>query len=390
VLFRSLETFDPPAVKDVQIEAWDADGLGDEPNNRAAINSLIGYRALRYGRHLDLIVTDQHSYRSADPFDDPELDKLTPREFAGMFQEDAARVLDGGRAFDGGRPPATLSYNGVTVPNRRKDAPPQTILGAAQKAWFKERLRSSTATWKIWRNSQGTPDQRGDPQNLPAGMVPPWPGGYAILGAGDYGTAYHERAEIYGLVRDAGITGFAIVSGDRHSFWAGYATAELPPGRFEPVGLSFVGGSLSSPGGLEAREHTQRKTDPLRALYLADRPGAPRPDPTCNMLLLHGVRSCLEYARSFDLARARALSNPDLAPHLAFVDLGGHGYATVRLTADEMRTEFVCIPRPVTRSRRPDGGDLRYRVVHTARLWRPGERPRLVQEVLEGDPGLAI
>ena len=30
--------------------------------------------------------------------------------------------------------------------------------------------------------------------------------------------------------------------------YAGYATAELPPGRFEPVGLSFVGGSLAVPG----------------------------------------------------------------------------------------------------------------------------------------------
>ncbi len=83
------------------------------------------------------------------------------------------------------------------------------------------------------------------------------------------------------------------------------------------------------------------------------------------MLLRHGVRSCLEYAKSFDLQRARSLSNPDLAPHLEFVDLGGHGYAKVRLTGDEMRTEFVCIPRPITRSGAPDGGPLRYRVVHT-------------------------
>jgi hypothetical protein len=37
------------------------------------------------------------------------------------------------------------------------------------------------------------------------------------------------------------------------------------------------------------------------------------------MLLKHGVRSCLEYAKSFDLKRARSLSNPDLAPHLEFV-----------------------------------------------------------------------
>jgi alkaline phosphatase D len=106
--------------------------------------------------------------------------------------------------------------------------------------------------------------------------------------------------------------------------------------------------------------------------------------------LRHGVRSCLEYAKTFDLARARALSNPALAPHLAFVDMGGHGYAKVRLSGDDMRTEFVCIPRPIARSERPDGGPLRYRVVHVAKLWRACERPQLTQHVLEGDPGLAI
>ncbi|CAN5556537.1 hypothetical protein BH18VER2_BH18VER2_02810 [soil metagenome] len=81
---------------------------------------------------------------------------------------------------------------------------------------------------------------------------------------------------------------------------------------------------------------------------------------------------------------------PDLAPHLEFVDLGGHGYAKVRLSADEMRTEFVCIPRPITRSEKPDGGPIRYRVLHTAALWKSGERPQLKTSVLEGDVGLAI
>jgi alkaline phosphatase D len=108
------------------------------------------------------------------------------------------------------------------------------------------------------------------------------------------------------------------------------------------------------------------------------------------MMLRHGVRSCFEYAKSFDRAKAKALSNPDVAPHLAFVDIGGHGYATVRLTGDDMRTEFVCIPRPIDRARTPDGGPIRYRIVHSAKLWATGERPRLVQQVLEGDPGLSI
>ncbi len=140
---------------------------------------------------------------------------------------------------------------------------------------------------------------------------------------------------------------------------------------------------------MEAYEHSVPKDHPLRPLFLADRPGAAKPDWTSNMLLKQGVRSCLDYAKSFDVKRARSLSNPDLAPHIEFVDLGGHGYATVRLTGDEMRTEFVCIPGPIVRSDRPDGGPLRYRVVHTARLWQPGERPKLVQHVLEGDIGLS-
>jgi alkaline phosphatase D len=141
---------------------------------------------------------------------------------------------------------------------------------------------------------------------------------------------------------------------------------------------------------MEAQEHNFSKTDPLRPLFLADRPDGAKPDWTQNMLVKHGVRSCLEYARSFDLKRARSLSNPDLAPHLEFVDLGGHGYAKVQLSAAEMRTEFVCIPRPITRSERPDGGPIRYRVLHTAALWKSGERPKLKTSVLEGDVGLAI
>ncbi|MEA3032933.1 MAG: alkaline phosphatase, partial [Sphingomonadales bacterium] len=249
----SLDRFDPPAVTDVAIAKWDENGLGDEPNNRAAIHSLIGYRALRYGRHLDLILTDQHSYRSADPFGDPEIGKFGP-EFPGMFPEDAAQILDGGRAFNGGNPPAEVTFNDARAPNPRRNAPPQTILGAEQKAWFKDRLRSSKATWKIWGNSQAAPDWRSDPQNLPPGLTKEtWPKTtYASMFTSDYGAAYSERAEIYDLVRDSKITGFAIVSGDRHAFWAGYASAELPPGKFEPVGLSFIGGSLVSPNTMEA------------------------------------------------------------------------------------------------------------------------------------------
>ena len=36
------------------------------------------------------------------------------------------------------------------------------------------------------------------------------------------------------------------------------------------------------------------------------------------------------------------------------------------------------------------GGPLAYRVTHRAPLWKAGERPRLEQRVIEGDPKLSI
>jgi len=387
----NFDTFGTVPVQNVKIEKWDGNGLGLEPNNLAAINSLIAYRALRYGKHLDLILTDQHSFCGEDPSNADDIVKIYDPGFNGMFSEEAMIALDLGRAYNGGNPPAELHFRDARIPNPSKDKPPRTILGVEQKAWFKDQLRKATATWKIWGNSLGALDERTDPQNLPPEMVKnAWPPDtYAISRTDDYGAAYAERGEIYDLVRDAKITGFAIVSGDRHSFWAGYAAATLPPRKYEPVGLSFVGGSLVSPGGQEAWEHGFKKDKTMRPLYLADRPDG-KIVCTYNMMLKHGVRSALEYAKSYDLERARALSNRELAPHLEFMDAGGHGYAIVRLTGEEMRTEFVCIPRPVTRSERADGGPLRYRVAHVAKLWAPGEAPKLNVQVLEGDPGLSI
>jgi alkaline phosphatase D len=70
--------------------------------------------------------------------------------------------------------------------------------------------------------------------------------------------------------------------------------------------------------------------------------------------------------------------------------MGGHGYATVRVASDSFESEFVCIPRPIERIERPDGGPLSYRVVHRAQLWTRDERPRLEQKVIEGNPEFSL
>jgi alkaline phosphatase D len=202
------------------------------------------------------------------------------------------------------------------------------------------------------------------------------------------GGSYHERAELYDFVRDQAVTGLVTVSGDRHSFWAGYAAKALPPAKFEPVGVTFITGSISAPGMAESLEYGL-KGHPMRPLFMVERADG-RHEATVNLLMHHGVRSALEYARTGDIDRARALSNPDNAPHLEFIDMGGHGYSIVTAAPDSIETEFVCIPRPIKRATTPDGGPLRYRVTHRAARWKAGERPKLDQRVLEGDAKLSV
>jgi alkaline phosphatase D len=386
----SLETFDPPQVTDTPVTQFDAHGLGQEKNNLTAIASLQGYRAAKWGANLDLFITDQRSYRSPDATDVPEGDQFSDPHFPYFVPEEVLEILDAGSTYDGGHPPATIRFAGKEIHNSRRDGPAPSMLGAQQKAWFLSQLKASRAPWKIWGNSLATLSERADPQNLPPGS-PSWGGaGYASLGGGDWSLLMTERNEIYDVVRDAGITGLAIMAGDRHAFWAGLPSRSLPPKPFDPVGVEFVVGSISAPGFLESAEHKLPKDVPLRGMYLVDKPGAEKPEPTINMLIRHGVRSALEYASSGDLAKARALSNPDLSPHLSFVDVGGHGYAAVRVTPDVLESEFVCIQRPVERATTPDGGPLRYRVLHRAKLWKRGERPSLEQQVLEGAPDLSV
>ena len=387
----SLDQFKAPPVRDAPIERFDAQGFGDEPNNRAAVESLQSYRALRWGRHIDLILTDQRSYRSEEPTALPEARAFMSDSFPQLFPQEALEILDAGRAYADGKPPETIRFGEKHIPNYRKASPPVTFLGVQQKAWFLQRLQDSTATWKIWGNSLGTLEYRVDPQNLPSGLTPPWPGaGYAVFPNKDYSTAYRERAEIYAHVRDAKITGFATVCGDRHSFWAGLAAPSLPPQAFEPVGIAFVVGSISTPGLVENLEASLKPDHPLARLYIARNRGSAAPEPTVNMLLRHGVRSADEYQKTADLKRARELSNPDLAPHLSFLDCGGHGFATVRVTGETFECEFVCIPRPVERVTALDGGAVLYRVVHRAALWQIGQRPKLEQQVVAGNPTLSL
>ena len=383
---QGRDVFVGPPVENVLPTTYDENGLGQEPSNIAAISSLKLWRGFRYGRHLELIVTDNHSFMGPNPLND---DRNTFGVEGFPFAPDEVyRIIDAGRAYDGGKPPETLRFGTDEKPNWRKNEPPASILGAEQKAWFLDRLGKSRATWKVWGNSMGALEARSDPQNTPkAPGRPEWPadGGYGAYTVLDWSGHRAERAEILDFVRDHGITGFGTVAGDRHAFYAGVLAPTLPPHPFEPVAFEFVTGSISSVGGGEALPRVTKKDDPLRALMVYDPPNG-APTVSCiDFTIMHGVRAAFELQATHDFDKAKALRNPDVSPHLKFIDQGGHGYGLVTCTAESLSCEFVGIPNPLERAETPDGGPLTYRVRHDIPLWRPGGRPELHQTVLEGD-----
>ena len=385
----SLERFEAPAVADAPIEQFDADGLGQEPGNLAAINSLKINRTFRYGRHLELLLTDNRSFRSQPLADRPETAPFKPKQFPFVVSEDVTEILDAGRSYAGGHAPETIAFGGANLPNPRKDAPPLSMLGATQKAWFLERLAASTATWKVWGNTVAMLDWRIDFQNLPPELGLTWPTtGYALLGDDDWSGYRAERREILEFVRTHGITGFATVAGDRHAFLAGGISTDLPPKTFTPVGTEFVTGSISAPGLAEAARYVT-KNNPLRPFYVYEPAGA-SPKPAIHFTLMNGVRASLALTRTNDLHAAAAERNSENAPQLAFADVGGHGYATVKAGSDSLDVEFVCVPEPLERSPDANGGPLAYRVAHRVKLWKSGEPPRVERTTSEGTLPLVL
>lgn len=383
----ALNDFTPPHVKDAPLEAIDGDGLGHDSDNLAAIRTLTLYRSMRYGGNVDLILTDNRSYRSEPVNDRAEIAQFRPKGFPYFDLDDAFAALDAGRTYKGGHPPQSIEFDGAPIPNPNANAAPGTILGASQKGWFLDRLKRATAPWKLWGNSVGSLDWRTDLQNLPAVNGLRWPSpNYGLSTEEDWSAYRTERNEIFSSVRDHRVTGFVSLCGDRHAFTAGRVSTSLPPEKFEPVGVEFIAGSISAPGLVESSEHGIPKDHPHRAIYFHDT--AAGSTSTINAALRHGVKTCLVLQETGDVDKALAASNADVAPHLTFADLAGHGYAMVHASPDALDVEFVCIARPIERAQGADGGPLVYRISHHVPRWAPGEEPRLERRDLEGTPPL--
>ena len=148
------------------------------------------YRSLRLGANAELLMLDTRQYRDPQP-------------------------------CEGGKP-------GRPCPDA--EAPGRKRLGEQQKAWLKDRLVASDATWKVLGNAQMMMAL-----DVPTGVpleTDSWNG---------YGA---ERREVLDHVVDRGVQNVTSIVGDVHVYFAGDLTTTGRAGG-RPAGTEFVGASVS-------------------------------------------------------------------------------------------------------------------------------------------------
>ena len=105
-----LERFDPPKVVNAPIAHFDAQGLGQEPNNlppsavSPAIAPCAGAGMLSSSSRINA-ATARKSPPAAR-----RRRTLTSKDFPELFPQEALEILDAGRIYNGRKPPDTIPF----------------------------------------------------------------------------------------------------------------------------------------------------------------------------------------------------------------------------------------------------------------------------------------
>jgi alkaline phosphatase D len=346
----------------------------DATQNKAAVDSLRIYRKLGWGKYLDIVLTDNRSYR-----DGPCL----PEHFAASLglplnTVELVAIADAGSAYNDGHPPATLPYGDGKTPNPARNRPPASMLGATQREWFLATLKSSRASWKVWANSLPLLPLRLDMSALPFTHYED-----SVFNIDAWGGYPHEQGVLMRQIEADGISGVVSLSGDHHMHGAGTVRSSPNDPKARPVTADFnVAGISSAP-----------IFDDLMAAAKADHPDfaplvyretATGIEPTWNISMLDGVFAAITYAKT-GLHAARRWLGPNAAnPGLKYVDTTANGYGIASLDGELLQVQLITMQEP-----RKDFVQAPA-IHHTARfslpLWRAGEQPLLAGPEFDGTP----
>ena len=185
-------------------------------------NDITIYRTLRYGKRMELFLTDQRLYRDDHVIPEGPRDILDGKLVANSnFQ---SRVFVRKSVFD------------------KKEAEKQpTLLGPVQKQWFVDAVKNSDATWKIWGNEVQLHQQVVDFGKIDG--VPDFLKTNLYLNVDQWDGYRSERREILTALRD--VKNIVACTGDIHCFFAAevYVDFDTP---VTPMAVEYVTSSITS------------------------------------------------------------------------------------------------------------------------------------------------
>ena len=345
---QDAKDFTPAAVTDARFTAPNSDNFVDEANNAAAIGAMTIYRSIRWGKHVELVMTDQRSYRSDHAIPEDLVALVNAKQPGAFFDSrnflplGVVNLLDQGATANGGNPPLTIADLGG-IANPRAGSPAGTMLGKAQKTWWKATMQASDATWKLWGNE--VPMMRMFVRDVNGAL------GFDRVLDGDAWDGYPtERAELLTFLRTQNIKNVVVLSGDIHAHFAGVLVDDPDIASPTPVACELVVAGVASNSLFSFYEAATRNLPAgLRGLVTIDATSAGFDAFTenLNLLVLHGTAAAGTFAATKNLAAALSQSDPNANPHIRYADTNAQGYGYVKVTATQLEGSLVTVNRPV-------------------------------------------
>ena len=220
-------------------QAWaeytpiDFGDLSFDLNNTSYQNIRI-YRDFRFGKLVHLVMTDERLYRD---------DHIVKEQLiAQQSNHDPINGQDsiGSRYFV----PQTLLQEMEAQQTVQLGRAP-SILGPTQTQWWKDTLRNSDATWKIWGNeimlSRMWADLRPPALNIPA----PYNQLY-VLNCDTWDGYPSHKAELLNYLNTENIKNVVAITGDLHAFQCGVVRTNPADLSSAPVLVDFLTAGISS------------------------------------------------------------------------------------------------------------------------------------------------
>ena len=365
-----------PAKDFTWVDVRDTDYLGPgvdwiDPNadNRRALESMTIYRTVRWGKTLELILTDNRSYKSPPP--------IPPKiEGQALPAIETVLVLDQGRSANGGDPPAKIP--GTDIDNPRRGSPPGSVLGPVQKQWFKDALSASDARWKIWANAFPAL-----PVQLDLGSI--WFAGAknSKLGLDGWNGYPSELTELMTFVRDNGISNLVTCAGDHHMHLAGLLLDDLHAETSIPVAVEFATAGISS-GSLFGSAVRASKDNSVFHSIVTYQSGEETVE-NMNLALVGGVNTALARAWTGSSWISDLFWNEHTNPGVRYADTNANGYGLLNVNAGRVEANLVTVADP-EKDHGASGAPVLRKARFTLRAWTPGQTPELTGPVFSGTP----